>query len=211
MRHRKSGRTLSRSWEHRKAMFRNMAKSLIEHERIKTTLPKAKELSKVADRLVTLALRGDLSAKRQAYKFLDNHQLVKRLFDEIGPKFQSAQGGYTRVIKHAKPRQGDGSPMAMIEFTYQAGFDSAAPKPSQSKAQQSPVPPESKAAQSQGETSAVPEQDVSERMVSELDQEVEAQETQSSAEATDADEHEPEQSQDQAPDEQDTDQEKPER
>jgi large subunit ribosomal protein L17 len=117
MRHRKSGRKLNRTWEHRKAMFRNMARSLITHERIRTTVPKAKELSKLADRLVTLALRDDLHARRQAYKILENHQLVKKLFDEIGPRFHGVQGGYTRVVKFALPRLGDAAPMAIIEFT----------------------------------------------------------------------------------------------
>ena len=117
MRHRKSGRKLNRTWEHRKAMFRNMARSLITHERIRTTVPKAKGLSKLADRLVTLALRDDLHARRQAYKILENHQLVKKLFDEIGPRFHGVQGGYTRVVKFALPRLGDAAPMAIIEFT----------------------------------------------------------------------------------------------
>ncbi|WP_457570577.1 50S ribosomal protein L17 [Desulfovulcanus sp.] len=117
MRHRKSGRKLNRTWEHRKAMFRNMARSLITHERIKTTVPKAKELSKLADQLVTLALRDDLHARRQAYKILENHHLVKKLFDEIGPRFQGVKGGFTRVVKFAQPRLGDAAPMAVIEFS----------------------------------------------------------------------------------------------
>jgi large subunit ribosomal protein L17 len=121
MRHRKSGKKLGRTWEHRKAMFKNMAKSLIVHERIKTTVPKAKELSKIVDKLVSLAIRNDLSAKRQAYKVLENHKLVQRLFNEIGPKFSNGKGGYTRVVKFAAPRVGDSAAMALIEFTY---FDS---------------------------------------------------------------------------------------
>jgi len=130
MRHRKSGRSLSRNWEHRKAMFRNMAKSLVVHERIRTTVPKARELSKVADRLITLALKGDLSAKREAYRVLGNHKLVKRLFDEIGPKFESATGGYTRVVKFARPRRGDGAALALIEFSYNTGTEPEVKKPS---------------------------------------------------------------------------------
>ncbi|WP_084590944.1 50S ribosomal protein L17 [Desulfonatronovibrio magnus] len=118
MRHRKSGKKLGRTWEHRKAMFRNMAKSLITHEKIKTTFPKAKELSKIVDKLITLAIRNDLSSRRQAYKVLGNHSLVKRLFDEIGPKFSHAGGGYTRVVKFATPRVGDSASMAVIEFAY---------------------------------------------------------------------------------------------
>ncbi len=128
MRHRKSGRSLSRNWEHRKAMFRNMAKSLVTHEKIKTTLPKAKELSRVADRLVTLALRGDLSAKREAYKVLGNHKLVKRLFDDIAPRFEKRSGGYTRVVKYAKPRVGDSASLALIEFTYETATEPQAKK-----------------------------------------------------------------------------------
>ncbi|WP_456324206.1 50S ribosomal protein L17 [Desulfonauticus submarinus] len=117
MRHRKKGRKLNRTWEHRKAMFKNMAQSLVIHERIKTTLPKAKELRRVADKLVTLALRNDLHARRQAFKILENHKLVKKLFDEIGPRFQGIQGGYTRVVKLALPRKGDCARLAIVEFS----------------------------------------------------------------------------------------------
>lgn len=131
MRHRKSGKKLGRTWEHRKAMFKNMAKSLIVHERIKTTVPKAKELSKIVDKLVSLAIRNDLSAKRQAYKVLENHKLVQRLFNEIGPKFSNGKGGYTRVVKFAAPRVGDSAAMALIEFTY---FDSKVEEKTKSKA-----------------------------------------------------------------------------
>ncbi|MFN2342664.1 MAG: 50S ribosomal protein L17 [Desulfonatronovibrio sp.] len=118
MRHRKSGKKLGRTWEHRKAMFRNMARSLITYGRIKTTAPKAKELSKVVDKLVTLAKKNDLSSRRQAYKVLENHSLVQKLFNEIGPKLSQSKGGYTRVVKFATPRVGDSAAMAMIELTY---------------------------------------------------------------------------------------------
>jgi|GEM_PF-32394 len=131
MRHRKSGKKLGRTWEHRKALFKNMAKSLIVHERIKTTVPKAKELSKIVDKLITLAIRNDLSAKRQAYKVLENHKLVQRLFNEIGPKFSNGKGGYTRVVKFAAPRVGDSAAMALIEFTY---FDSKVEEKTKPKA-----------------------------------------------------------------------------
>ncbi|WP_438616464.1 50S ribosomal protein L17, partial [Oceanidesulfovibrio indonesiensis] len=93
-------------------MFRNMARSLLTHGRIKTTEAKAKELRSVADKLITLALRNDLHARRQAYRVLENHQLVKKLFDEIGPRFVGVKGGYTRVVKLAVPRAGDCAPMA---------------------------------------------------------------------------------------------------
>ncbi|WP_084301787.1 50S ribosomal protein L17 [Desulfonatronovibrio hydrogenovorans] len=134
MRHRKSGKKLGRTWEHRKAMFRNMAKSLIVHERIKTTTPKAKELSKIVDRLVTLAVRNDLSARRQAYKVLGNHGLVQRLFNEIGPKFNGAGGGYTRIVKFATPRVGDNAAMALIEFTYLGAEQALSSDPKPDKA-----------------------------------------------------------------------------
>ncbi|MDQ7031226.1 MAG: 50S ribosomal protein L17 [Desulfonauticus sp.] len=117
MRHRKKGRKLNRTWEHRKAMFKNMAQALVMHERIKTTLPKAKELRRVVDRLVTLGLRNDLHSRRLAFKILENHQLVKKLFDEIAPCFRGVPGGYTRVVKMALPRKGDCARMAIIEFT----------------------------------------------------------------------------------------------
>lgn len=121
MRHRKAGRKLNRSWEHRKAMYRNMARSLVVHESIRTTEARAKEMRKVADNLVTLAIRGDLHAKRQAYKVLGDHGLVKRLFDEIGPRFAGISGGYTRVVKLGLPRPGDAAPMAVIEFSLRPG------------------------------------------------------------------------------------------
>ncbi len=152
MRHRKSGRTLSRNWEHRKAMLRNMAKSLVVHEKIRTTVPKARELSKMADRLVTLALRGDLSAKREAYKVLNNHKLVQRLFNELAPKFEGRQGGYTRVVKYAKPRVGDGAALAMIEFSYSSGYESETVKPEDKpKAAQIPAEPSAEAAKPEAE------------------------------------------------------------
>ncbi len=137
MRHNKSGRRLGRTWSHRKAMFRNMARSLLTHGRIKTTEAKAKELRSVADKLITLALRNDLHARRQAYRVLENHQLVKKLFDEIGPRFVGVKGGYTRVVKLAIPRAGDCAPMAVIEFTSASGEE---PKPAAKKATKAAKP-----------------------------------------------------------------------
>lgn len=129
MRHKKSGRKLNRTMEHRKAMFRNMARSLIVHERIRTTVPKAKELRKFVEPLITLALKNDLNARRAAYKVLGNHSLVKRLFDEIGPRFAAqASGGYTRIVKFGAPRTGDSAPMALIEFTLASEVTEDAPK-----------------------------------------------------------------------------------
>jgi large subunit ribosomal protein L17 len=117
MRHRKSGRKLNRTWAHRKAMFRNMARSLLVYERIRTTEPKAKELRAVVEKLITLSKTNDLHSRRQAFKVLENHGLVKKLFDEIGPRFAGVPGGYTRVVKLGLPRAGDSASMAMIELT----------------------------------------------------------------------------------------------
>jgi large subunit ribosomal protein L17 len=131
MRHSKSGRKLGRNASHRKALFRNMARSLMTFERIRTTEAKAKELRKVAEGLVTLALANDLHARREAYKVLGNHQLVAKLFNEIGPRFVGVQGGYTRVVKLGQPRAGDCAPLAIIELTRRAagaaGEQAAAP------------------------------------------------------------------------------------
>ena len=115
MRHNKSGRKLGRTAAHRKAMLRNMARSLLIHERIRTTEHKAKELRGVVEQLVTLAQTDSVHARRMAYKVLENHQLVARLFNEIGPRFTGQPGGYTRVVKAGR-RAGDGAPMAYIEF-----------------------------------------------------------------------------------------------
>ena len=115
MRHRKQGRKLNRTASHRKAMFANMAASLIEHEQIVTTLPKAKELRSVADKLITLGKRGDLHARRQAISKIRNVEQVKKLFDVLGPRYKERNGGYTRVLK-AGFRYGDNAPLAVIEL-----------------------------------------------------------------------------------------------
>ncbi len=117
MRHRKAGRKLNRTTSHRKALFKNMARALLTYEHIRTTEPKAKELRKVVEKLITLALRNDLHSRRQAYKALGSHQIVQRLFDEIGPRFAGGSGGYTRIIKLSLPRKGDCAPMVVIELT----------------------------------------------------------------------------------------------
>ena len=101
MRHRKSGRKLNRSNTHRAAMFKNMARALLTYEQIRTTEPKAKELRRIVDKLITMALRNDLHTRRQAYKVLGSHQMVQRLFDEIGPRFE---GGQRRVLMGLRPR-----------------------------------------------------------------------------------------------------------
>jgi large subunit ribosomal protein L17 len=115
MRHARGYRRLNRTHEHRKALFSNMAGSLIEHEQIKTTLPKAKELKRVMDKLVTLAKRGDIHARRQAAAQLKQDKDVAKLFDVLGARYEDRQGGYTRVLK-AGFRYGDMAPMAIIEL-----------------------------------------------------------------------------------------------
>ena len=115
MNHGNGYRRLNRTHEHRKAMFANMASSLIEHEQIKTTLPKAKELRRIADKLVTLGKRGDLHARRIAAAELKQDAAVAKLFATLGPRYKDRQGGYSRVLK-AGFRYGDAAPMAIIEL-----------------------------------------------------------------------------------------------
>ncbi len=116
MRHLKQGRKLNRTSAHRKSLLRNLMLSLIRHERIRTTDAKAKELRRVADRMVTLGKRADLSARRRAYAFLASRDAVKKLFDQIAPRFKSRNGGYTRVVKFGV-RVGDAAPVSVIEFS----------------------------------------------------------------------------------------------
>lgn len=115
MRHGVAHRKLNRTQSHRKAMFANMAASLIKHEQITTTLPKAKELKPIADKLITLAKKGDLHARRQAISKIRDVEMVGKLFDVLGPRYAERSGGYTRVMK-AGFRYGDNAPRAVIEF-----------------------------------------------------------------------------------------------
>ncbi|MET3659807.1 50S ribosomal protein L17 [Aquamicrobium ahrensii] len=115
MRHGFKGRRFSRSASHRKAMFANLAVSLIEHEQIVTTLPKAKDLRPIVEKLVTLGKRGDLHARRQVIAQIGNEDVVKRLFDTIAPRYATRNGGYLRIMK-AGFRRGDNAPLAVIEF-----------------------------------------------------------------------------------------------
>ena len=115
MRHGKVHRKLNKKPEHRKAMFANMCAALIKHEQITTTLPKAKELRPVVEKLVTLGKRGDLHARRQAISRIRDVAMVKKLFDVLGPRYKERNGGYTRVLK-AGFRYGDNAPIAVIEF-----------------------------------------------------------------------------------------------
>lgn len=138
MRHNKSGRKLNRNSSHRSAMFKNMARAVLTHETIRTTEAKAKELRGVVDGLITLALKNDLHARRQAFKVLGNHQLVQRLFDEVGPRFSGGQGGYTRIVKLSQPRIGDSAPMVIFELTKLAekkADEAAAPQAEEKKAE----------------------------------------------------------------------------
>jgi large subunit ribosomal protein L17 len=115
MRHRNQGRKLNVTTSHRTAMFANMAASLIKHEQIKTTLPKAKELRPVVEKLVTLSRKNNLHARRQALSAIRDEDQVKKLFEVIGPRYAKRPGGYTRVLK-AGFRHGDNAAMAFIEF-----------------------------------------------------------------------------------------------
>ena len=116
MRHMNQGRKLNRTPSHRKALFRNLVLALVKHERIKTTDAKAKDLRHFADRMVTLGKRGDLAARRMAFAFMQSRDAVKKLFDEIAPRFKERPGGYTRVIKFGF-RRGDAASLSIIEFT----------------------------------------------------------------------------------------------
>ena len=115
MRHQNTGRKLSRTSSHRKAMFANMATSLFEHERIRTTEAKAKEIRRVAEKLVTLAKKGDVSARRLVGRTVRDPEVLKKLFEDIGPRYAERPGGYTRIVKIG-PRAGDNAPMSLIEL-----------------------------------------------------------------------------------------------
>jgi len=115
MRHRKSGRIIGRKSSHRKAMYRNMAASLIEHETIRTTLPKAKELRRVVEPLITLAKEDGVANRRLAFNRLRDKQSVGKLFNELGPRFKARPGGYLRILKTGH-RPGDAAPMAIVQL-----------------------------------------------------------------------------------------------
>lgn len=119
MRHRKSGRRLGRNSSHRKAMFRNMAASMLRHETIRTTLPKAKELRRVVEPLITLAKEDSVANRRLAFDRLRDKEAVGKLFSDLGPRFKDRPGGYLRILKTG-PRPGDAAPMAIVMLTEQA-------------------------------------------------------------------------------------------
>lgn len=115
MRHGVKGRKLNRKSAHRKALFMNLCNALIKHEQIKTTLPKAKELKRFAEKIITLGKKGTLHSKRQAISILQDETMVKKLFDVLAVRYKDRNGGYTRVLKYGF-RKGDVAPMAIIEF-----------------------------------------------------------------------------------------------
>ncbi|OGQ26010.1 MAG: 50S ribosomal protein L17 [Deltaproteobacteria bacterium RBG_16_71_12] len=115
MRHRNHGRKFSRTSAHRIALFRNMATALFRHERIETTIPKAKELRIFAERLITLAKAGDLHARRQAHRDIRDQDVLSKLFSDIGPRFKTRNGGYTRITK-SRVRKGDNAPLSILEL-----------------------------------------------------------------------------------------------
>src|SRR5919206_1873232 len=115
MRHRRQGRKLGRDSSHRKALYANLTASLIEHGRIKTTVPKAKEVRPLAEQMITLARRGDIHARRQALAFLRSQDVVHKLFSDVAPRFADRPGGYSRIVKIG-PRQGDAAEMVYLEL-----------------------------------------------------------------------------------------------
>jgi large subunit ribosomal protein L17 len=115
MRHRQSGRRLGRNSSHRRAMYRNMAASLIEHEAIRTTVPKAKELRRVIEPLITMAKEDDVAKRRRAFDRLRNKGAVGKLFNELGPRYKDRPGGYLRILKTGN-RPGDAAPMALVQL-----------------------------------------------------------------------------------------------
>ena len=178
MRHRVSGRRLGRGPSHQKAMFRSLASSLIIHEHLETTDARAKELRRVVDRLVTLGKKGSLHARRQAFKFLNNHQLVQKLFDEIAPRFSDRPGGYTRLIK-SRIRFVDQAPMTFVRFVSEELPTSSVKEESADLVQPTTVEDQVKAAveeelesaqaETDAETDAVDETAAAEPVVAESD------------------------------------------
>jgi large subunit ribosomal protein L17 len=128
MRHQLSGRQLSRNAAHRKALMRNMAAALLRHETIRTTLPKAKELRRVVEPLITLGKNDSLAGRRRAFSQLRDDEVVRKLFEDIGPRFKARAGGYTRILK-MEPRPGDAAPMALMQLVEKAGAQAEAEQP----------------------------------------------------------------------------------
>ncbi len=125
MKHKVAGRKLGRNPSHRKAMLRNIVTSLLEHERIVTTVPKAKEVRRIAEKMITLGKRGDLHARRQALSYIRTKDIVAKLFDELSQQYADRQGGYTRIVRTGT-RYGDAAPMAIVELV---GYEEAVEEP----------------------------------------------------------------------------------
>ena len=142
MMHAKTGRKLKRTESHRKALLRNMVTSLLEHEKIETTDAKAKELRKVADRMITWGKRGDLHARRQSRRVIMTDKVVHKLFSDLAPRFKDREGGYTRIIKVGR-RKGDNAPVSIIELTSKREVKAAVKgKKAAKKKGAQPKPPE---------------------------------------------------------------------
>jgi len=124
MRHRRAGRKLNRTAAHRRALFRNLVTAVLEHERVRTTDPKAKEIRRLTDRMITLGKRGSLHARRRALAFVRKESVVRKLFEDVAPRFMNRPGGYTRVIKLG-PRLGDAAPQSIVELTEREGEEQA--------------------------------------------------------------------------------------
>jgi large subunit ribosomal protein L17 len=153
MRHRNSGRQLSRNSSHRHAMLRNMAASLLRHETIRTTVPKAKELRRVVEPLITLAKADSLAKRRLAYSRLRDEGVVEKLFADLGPRFKARAGGYTRILK-MEPRPGDSADMALMQLVESAAVP--AEKTEGSKAAKAPKKSKKGAAEDEAEAAAAP-------------------------------------------------------
>ena len=132
MRHGNSGRQFGRNSSHRRALFRNLVTSFLEHGHVETTEAKAKEIRGIAEKMITLGKRGDLHAKRQALAYITNRDVVAKLFSEIGPRVANRDGGYTRITK-TRVRLGDSAPMAILEMVDKEGQAAPAPKPKREK------------------------------------------------------------------------------
>ena len=153
MRHRNSGRQLSRNSSHRHAMLRNMAASLLRHETIRTTVPKAKELRRVVEPLITLAKADSLAKRRLAYSRLRDEGVVAKLFADLGPRFKARAGGYTRILK-MEPRPGDSADMALMQLVESAAVP--AEKTEGSKAAKAPKKSKKGSAEDEAEAAAAP-------------------------------------------------------
>lgn len=144
MRHGKAGKKLGRTPSHRKAMFRNMVTSLLQHERMVTTEVKAKEIGRQAEKIITLGKRGDLHARRQAVAFIRSNEVVKKVFSEYAQRYAKRDGGYTRVLK-LEPRAGDNAPMALVELVDRPVKETKAQSPKTKEKKETKAKKESKA------------------------------------------------------------------